>query len=86
MVFFGGDTQKNPVRCNSKGLKANAALESGNGGEQESLEESGNGKKSGMGGKKRGIKGAQGWGTHTHRRVGTPRGPRVSDTAGELRR
>jgi len=36
----GGDT-KNPRRCDSKGLKAKAALESGNGGEQESLEEKG---------------------------------------------
>lgn len=83
--FLGGDTQKIPVRCNSKGLKANAALERGNGGEQESLEERGNGKKERDGGK-RGIEGAQGWGTHTHTRVGTPRGSWVSDTAGELRR
>lgn len=43
---------KNPRRRHSKGLKANPALQSGNVGEQESLGEREDGKKSGIGGER----------------------------------
>lgn len=47
-----GGHEKYPRRRHSKGLKANTALRSGNVGEQESLGERENGRKSGVGGKR----------------------------------
>ena len=63
---MGGDT-KNPRRCDSKGLKANAALESGNEESRKAWRKRENGKKSGKGGGK-GIGGLR-KGVCAHRRV-----------------
>lgn len=69
VIGVGWGDVKKPRRCNSKELKANTALESGNGGEQESLEERGEWEKEWDGGKK-GEHGGCGMGyTHTHTRA-----------------
>lgn len=74
--------KKNPRRRHSKGLKANTALQNGNVGEQESLRERENGKKSGMGGK--GILEGLGWGISPPP-VRAPRSPLVLNLAGDPR-